>query len=189
MVSGGQSFSNAASGERYHFLQTGAETDGQLVMMEDILPPGADGPIPHYHPHQSERFIVRSGRLLVQLRDRSIVLEAGQEFTAMPGTPHKLSNAGTEELHLTVEMRPALRFAEFLETAAALTWGENGRGRRFNLFEGALLMQEFGDEIKPTVPPEPLQRVIFPFLAVLGGLLGYRLPGRLPSAAIEQRIN
>ena len=175
MVRIGDEFSNAASGERYVFRQTGAETDGALVVMEDYLGPGTEGPLAHVHPRQEERFIVRSGRLGVRIGDREHVLAAGQEITAEPGVAHKIRNAGGDDLHITVEMRPALRFAQFLETAAALTHGAGGAARTFTLFEGALLMREFGDEIRPAQPPLSVQRIVFPILAIVGRVLGYRL--------------
>ena len=118
---------------------------------------------------------MRSGRLGVRIGDRDHVLVAGQAITAAPGVPHKIRNAGSDELHLTVEMRPALRFAQFLEAAAALTHGKGGAARTFTLFEGALLMREFGDEIRPARPPLPVQRIAFPILAIVGRMLGYRL--------------
>jgi len=175
MVKIGDEFSNAASGERYVFRQTGAETDGTLVVMDDYLGPGTEGPLAHVHPRQEERFIARSGRLGVRLGDRDHLLVAGKEITAGPGVPHKIRNAGSDDLHITVEMRPALRFAQFLETTAALTHGKGGAGRTFNLFEGALLMCEFGDEIRPARPSLLVQRVVFPILAIVGRVLGYRL--------------
>jgi len=171
----GDEFANAASGERYVFRQTSAETEGALVVLEDYLGPGTEGPLAHVHPRQEERFIVRSGRLGVRVGDRDHVLVAGQEISAAPGVPHKIRNAGSEELHITVEMRPALRFAQFLETAAALTHGKGGAARTFTPFEGALLMREFGNEIRPARPPLPVQRIVFPILAIVGRVLGYRL--------------
>lgn len=172
----GSEFANGASGERYVLRQTGAETNGDSVELDDFLSPGADGPIPHIHPHQTERFVVRSGTLGLNVGGRRVILHPGEEISVPPGVAHKLHNAGDDELHITVEMRPALRFAEFLRTAAALTWDAQGGARRFNLLEGALLMHEFGAEIRPAVPPLPVQRIAFPLLAAVARALGYRLP-------------
>ena len=176
MARAGQEFANGASGARYVIRQTGAETDGALAALEDHVGPGTDGPIPHVHPDQTERFIVRSGLLGLRVGGRDVVLAPGEELSVGPGIAHKLRNAGDDELHITVEMRPALRFAEFLETAAALTWDAQGGARRFSLLEGVLLMHEFGAEIRPAFPPLPVQRIAFPLLAALARVLGYRLP-------------
>ena len=183
MVRIGDEFSNAASGERYVFRQTGTETGGALVVLEDYLGPGTEGPQAHVHPRQEERFIVRSGLLGVRIGDREHVLAAGEAIAAAPGVAHKIRNAGDDDLHITVEMRPALRFAQFLAAAAALTHGEGGAGRRFNLLEGALLMREYGDEIRPAWPAPRVQRVAFPILAIVGRVFGYRLVP-LPRATV-----
>lgn len=178
-VKAGDEFASAASGERYRFIQTGTETSGALAKMEDVLPAGVPGPPAHVHPRQAERFVVRSGLLGVRIDGRDQTLRPGDAVTVAPGSSHAIWNAGEGDFSLTVEMRPALRFPEFLATAAALS--QRRAGGRFTLLEGGLLMERFGGEIRPTQPPLPLQRILFPFLAALARRLGQRLPENVGS--------
>ena len=40
--------------------------------------------------------------------------------------------------------------------------------------QGAVLLQEVGDFIRPTTPPLAVQKALFPVLAALGRMRGYR---------------
>ena len=57
---------NPVSGHRVTFLQTGSETNGELLQIEYVVP-GREEPLQyiplHYHGIVEERFEVRSGRL------------------------------------------------------------------------------------------------------------------------------
>ncbi len=173
-VKAGDEFASAASGERYRFIQTGAETGGALVVLADVLPAGVPGPPEHLHPTQEERFIVHSGLLGVRIGGRDQTLRPGDAIAVPPKTPHTIWSAGDGDLTMTVEMRPALGFSEFLATAAILS--QRRPGGRLTPLEGALLIDRFGREIRLARPPLPVQRLLFPLLAAIARRLGRRLP-------------
>lgn len=165
----GEEITNAATGERTVFLQMG----GELLVADDFLGADAPGPPEHLHPHQEERFLVRSGTMGVRVDGREITLGAGEEIVVPPGTPHTFRNAGAGELHLRIEMRPAGRFAEFIWAASAL-----GRGGRIGPLGGGLLLHEYRDVVRPAGVPPLVARVVFPVLAAVARLLGVRLEAR-----------
>ncbi|MDQ2944326.1 MAG: cupin domain-containing protein, partial [Candidatus Dormibacteraeota bacterium] len=43
-----------------------------------------------------------------------------------------------------------------------------------NLLQGAVLLQEVGDFIRPASPPIAVQKAVLPVLAALGWMRGYR---------------
>src|SRR5690348_8105757 len=52
---------NPISGERIIIRESGAQTNGRLLVFDLYLPPGAHVPARHVHPVQEERFTVVSG--------------------------------------------------------------------------------------------------------------------------------
>ena len=81
-------------GFRLELVQTGAETDGELLVME-VSYGGATGPPPeHLHPRQGERFEVLEGTLRMVIGGAERVYEAADRFDVPAGTPHQISAQG-----------------------------------------------------------------------------------------------
>ena len=100
-------------GFRLELIQTGAETDGELLVM-DASYRGATGPPPeHLHPRHDERFEVLEGTVRTVIGGAERVYEAGERFDVPAGTPHRVSAQGPARMRW--EVRPALRTAEFFE--------------------------------------------------------------------------
>lgn len=164
-------------GEEFVFTKTAAETDGELLQMENRLDPGVRRPL-HNHPNQEERFVVHSGTLGLAINDEEHLLQEGEEEIVPAGTPHTFWNAGDGEVHMTTEHRPALRFEEFIRAMVALDadGGLNDDGMPANPLVGAALITEFQEEMQPDDVPKPVQRALFPVLAKVGTALGYGVP-------------
>ena len=72
MAYAGQILSNPVSGETIEFIQTAADTAGELLAIDLTLTPDGHVPGTHVHPEQEERFQVLSGTMKFKLglRDR-----------------------------------------------------------------------------------------------------------------------
>lgn len=94
-------------------VQTGGETDGELLEMEATYGPANVLPPEHLHPSQDERFQVLEGaiRAIVDGEDRRY--ETGDHFTVPAGTRHQMTGDGPARIRW--EVRPAMRTAEFFE--------------------------------------------------------------------------
>jgi hypothetical protein len=81
-------------------------------------------------------------------------VEAGETIVAPAGTPHTARNVGGRPAHLRIQMRPALRWQEFVERLFALA-GSNRGGEPGTPGSDSLtaLMREFSREIA-AAPPE-----------------------------------
>lgn len=161
---------------RLVFKQTTSDTDGGLLQFEQFVR-GNNSEVPeHVHPRQEERFVVLSGRMGVRAVGNEQVLEPGEEVLIPPGTPHTFWNAGDEELHHVVELRPALKSETFFETVFGLQrdgkFPVEGEKRPPNPFQGALIVVEYESYLAEM--PTLMQKIFFPPLASLGRLLGYR---------------
>jgi quercetin dioxygenase-like cupin family protein len=100
-------------GMKLRFIQTGAETGGELLEMEAAN--SGDGSMPpmHLHPTQAERFEVLEGSMRAIVDGEERVYAQGESVEVPAGTPHQ---TGTEEpTRMRWEVRPALRTAEFFE--------------------------------------------------------------------------
>lgn len=67
-----------------------------------------DGPRLHSHPY-AETFIIRGGRGLYTIGDRTIVAEAGQILVVPAGVPHKFNSLGPGRLE-AIDIHASERF-------------------------------------------------------------------------------
>jgi quercetin dioxygenase-like cupin family protein len=184
----GDELVNPATGLRTLFRQTAEETNGELLQVDWIAAgPWTTGP-DHVHPLQDERFEVLSGRLGLRVNGVEHVHEPGDVIVAPAGAPHAAWNAGSEEVHVLVDFRPALRTAIAFETLAGLA--QDGKttsaGAPKNPFRLALVLRHFEAEIYLVRPPLAVQRVVLGALAAVGRLLGYRPEYPYPYGVAQQ---
>ena len=69
MIRKGDVIENPVTGETVRFLQTAAETDGELVEIEVTIQPDGAVAAAHAHPYQSERFEVIEGTLELEVEE------------------------------------------------------------------------------------------------------------------------
>ena len=100
-------------GHTLRLIETGAETDGELLVMEASYTGEAGMPPEHMHPQQAEHFEVLEGSMRAIVDGEERVYGAGETVDVPVGAPHQM---GAEEpTRMRWEVRPALRTAEFLE--------------------------------------------------------------------------
>jgi quercetin dioxygenase-like cupin family protein len=166
MAHAGQEIENPRTGQRMTFLVTAAESGGELLRLESFNPPtGIDEPT-HVHPHQESFTQVLTGTLRFRVAGVVHELGPGDTLTIPAGTPHGFGNHGAETAHWVQEFRPALRIAEFFEWLFELgARGDLDEHGMPGLLQLAVGVPAFGDEIRATRPPWPVQRAL---CAVLG---------------------
>jgi mannose-6-phosphate isomerase-like protein (cupin superfamily) len=170
----GQIIENPVSGERITFRKTAADTGGELLSFDLELSPDGHVPGLHVHPAQEERFEVVSGTMRFRKGLKAVVAEAGDVVVVPAGTAHKFANAGDETAIVRVEVRPALRMEDLLETAVELA--EEGRTTRKGMpkpLDLALFVGEFKREVRGAFPPAWVQRASLAPLAWVARKRGY----------------
>jgi quercetin dioxygenase-like cupin family protein len=111
---------NGATGERVRFLLTAAETGGELLVMEDHWTrPGHVVPR-HIHPGIEERWTVIHGTVAYTVDGVETIAGPGDTVTAPAGVPHSARDAGAGEVLVKIEMRPPLRWEDFVRQLFAL---------------------------------------------------------------------
>jgi quercetin dioxygenase-like cupin family protein len=167
---------NPRTGQRMRFLLSAAETDGELLRIETVNPPGGIFEPLHVHPHQETRAEVLSGTLRFVVDGRERRLGPGEAITIPAGVPHHFANDCDEDAVAVQEARPALRTAEFFETYFGMAErGELDEHGKPSLLRSALLGPEFAEEIRLVSPPWPLQRAAYALLAPIARMRGYTL--------------
>ena len=136
MAKSGSVIYNKVTLDRFEFRQTREYTGGELLQFDDYHPPNGIGPVPHRHPLQEEAFTVLNGTLAITIDGTEKVVEAGGKVAVPPNALHFWRNAGSDEMCLRTEFRPALHFEEIIETYAC--------------------MSQIG-KVKPNGDPDPLQ--------------------------------
>jgi quercetin dioxygenase-like cupin family protein len=175
IAAAGQTLANPATGQSITFLETAADTAGERLVMESAWTPHGPRPPAHYHPRQEEHFEVLEGTLGVQLDGEELKLGKGASFDVPAGTVHEMWNAGDEEARVRWEVRPAMRTEELTESLFGLAQDGlvNDKGVP-NPLQAAAILNAHRDELRLSSPPWPVQRVVFPALAAVGRLFGYR---------------
>ena len=176
MARAGDELVNPATGLRTVFRETAWTTDGALLQVDCIGRPGWTTGPDHVHPRQEERFEVLCGTLGLRTEGVARSHRPGDVVVVPAGLPHAAWNAGTDELHLLVDFRPALRTENAFETFAGLARAgmTTVAGVPRNPLRLALVLRHFDDEIRFVRPPLVVQRAILGPLASLGRVLGYR---------------
>ena len=108
-----------------------------------------------------------------------MILSSGQSAVGPPGVPHEWRNlSDEEELHMLVEVRPALHVETLLETWVGLARdGKAIRGVPRNPLQLAVLVHEIGSWAYFGGLMMPVWKTFFALLtpfALVGKLFGYR---------------
>ena len=175
MIHRGDVIENPVTGERLTFVQTSAETNGELVVVEAVVQPTGFVASEHLYPYQEERFEVVSGELGFKIGRHRMYVKPGKGVRVPPGTPHKFWNASdTEEAHFVCKVTPALQFEQLIETMFNLAAdGKTNRKGMPNPLRLAVIAQAHFGDVRLPFPPEWMQRMGLAMGAPLGRLLGY----------------
>jgi quercetin dioxygenase-like cupin family protein len=176
MAKAGEMLTHSVTGSRLIFVKTAAETGGEYLEVEQIVRPNADLLPPHVHIVQTETFHIISGTVNYQIHGRNGILQAGDEVSFPPGTPHKNPVPATDEdLHMRVTITPALDFHVILE--AVLKAPERGYAEAdgsTNKIYNAMVLNSVRSTTYLAGQPLWLQKIMFPVLAFIGRMKGYK---------------
>ena len=175
MSKAGQVIENPVTGERVVVRVGTEDSRGERLVSDLYVRPGGAVAVEHVHPVVHESFTVVRGRVGFRLDGRESVAGPGKRLHIPPGMAHDWWNAGEEEAHVTVEIRPGARFEEMIVNLFGLAQdGKTNAKGMPNLLQAALFAREFEDVLYFARPPRAVQRVLFAVLAPIARLLGYK---------------
>lgn len=175
MIRSGDVLEHPVTREKIIIRKTARDTGGELFQGDLYLQPGAFVAAEHIHPLQEERFEVITGTLRGRVAGKEFASGPGESVVVPRGAPHVWWNAGDDELHALVDLRPALKIESFFETFFGLAQDGKVDPKTGlpNLFQMALVMRTYRNELILARPPRLVQTILFGALAPIGRLLGY----------------
>jgi quercetin dioxygenase-like cupin family protein len=136
---------NASTGETVRFVRTAEETGGELLVMEAHWTDPAHVTPLHIHPGMEERWHILEGEVGFEIAGRREIAQPGDSLVAAPGESHTNWNAGGGAALMRIEMRPPLRWEDFVRQLFALaSEGLEGQTAQRSVEE---LLTEFAAEI------------------------------------------
>jgi quercetin dioxygenase-like cupin family protein len=188
MIRTGQTIENPVTGEQLIFRKTSRDTNGEYVLVETILRPGATVAAAHVHPLQTERFEVLAGKVGMKVGGKRVEVEAGEVVTVEAGEAHKFWNAGDSEARFLCEVRPAGSLEQLIETMFGLAAdGRTSRKGMPNPLRLAVIAKHHFDDVRLPRIPHVLQRAALALGAPLGRAVGYE-PTYAPAPAGEVEL-
>jgi quercetin dioxygenase-like cupin family protein len=159
----------------WEITRSTADTSGDLFEATNWLDAQMAGPPVHVHPTAEESYEVVEGALDVYLDGEWRTVRAGETAIALPGVPHTLRNATTEQVRVVNIHRPALQFESFFREMHSLI--QQGKIKRLppkeprSAIYAAMLFGKYPDEIRATKPPNQ----VFQALALIGRALRFKI--------------
>jgi quercetin dioxygenase-like cupin family protein len=147
------------------------DAEGQIILVIDgSLPPGTSGPPPHIHFHQREEVSVKAGSLGARIGKETIRVAAGGTAVFPGGTVHAWWNAGDDLLEMSGRAIPAVDLDSYLQALfAVLNASPSGRP---SIFYIAHVQWRHRHTQAVMLPPRMIQQIFFPFILLLGRVLG-----------------
>lgn len=102
-------------GSAYIVRRTTADTGGEYVEMEFVLPPGCIPPPPHIHPQQVEEYEILDGSLDITVNGQWRTFGSGDSTSVPRGALHTFRNRSGAVVRVRNWHRPGLRFDDFIE--------------------------------------------------------------------------
>jgi quercetin dioxygenase-like cupin family protein len=171
----GKYISNAVTGQSYLFLQTAESTAGTILEMESSYAPHSTEPHIHYHPFQTEDFVVLEGELTVLIYSKKILLRKGDHLHIPPNTVHAMWNATQQETKVNWKIKPALDSEYLFESFTGLANdGKTNEQGKPAFLQAILLLKKFNREFRMAKPPYAAMKMISALLAPFARWRGYK---------------
>jgi quercetin dioxygenase-like cupin family protein len=175
MSKAGDAIENPVTGERVVVRVGTEDSEDQLLEVDTYVRPGGAVTGEHIHPAIEKSFTVVSGRVGFRLNGRESITELDRPLRVPAGVAHDWWNAGEEEAHIIVEIRPGERFEKMARNLFGLAQdGKTNSKGMPNLLQAAISAREFSDVLYFTKPPLVVQRLLFGAPAAIAWSLGYR---------------
>jgi quercetin dioxygenase-like cupin family protein len=166
---------NPVTGQTIRFQKTSKDTQGALLEMESRFDPFSKEPPPHYHPFQTEHFIIQEGRIYVRINGTVKELVKGKKLEIAPNTIHSMWNPYTKKAKVTWRVQPAMNTEYLLETGMGLAAnGRVGKKGAPGFLQSILILKHYKDVYRLAKPSYSLQRILTIIFSPVARLAGYK---------------
>ncbi len=112
-------------GDVYTILASSAETDGDYIALEALVPPGGGPPL-HIHHDQIETFFILEGKLEIRVGDQVYEAKVGDFVHVSKNTPHNFINRSQTTTKMVFTFVPAGDIEEFFRESFKETTDRHG---------------------------------------------------------------
>jgi quercetin dioxygenase-like cupin family protein len=174
-VEPGAELTNPVTGERGIVRVAPSDANGQTLVADLFVRPRGAVIGEHVHPAIEEVFTVVRGRIEMRIGGRLRLATAGDRVAIAPGTAHDWWNAGDEEAHVVVEVRPGGRFLEGICNSFGLAQdGKTDAKGMPHFLQLVLFAKEFEDVLIFTALPRWAVATAYRILGPVARWRGYR---------------
>lgn len=174
-VNAGDELSNPVTGERGVVRVPPSDENGRTLVADLYVQPGGAVVGEHYHPNTEEAFTVLSGKVGLKVGDKNAIAPIGERFVVPAGVIHDWWNAGEEEAHVLVEVRPGDRFLEMVANMFGLAQdGKTDAKGMPKPLQLVLVGKEFEDVVIFSKPPRWLFNLMYTVLGPIARMQGYK---------------
>jgi quercetin dioxygenase-like cupin family protein len=171
----GQESINPVTGERATVRVAPSRENGQLLVVDLFIRPNGRVTGEHYHPSLEETFTVLHGKVGMKLNGKTFIAPLNERVVIPVNAVHDWWNAGEEEAHVEVEIKPGDRFYEMASTLFGFARdGKTNKKGLPNLLQLIMFGKEFEDVIVFSKPPRLVFNLMYLLLSPLARALGYR---------------
>jgi quercetin dioxygenase-like cupin family protein len=166
---------NPVTGQTIRFTKTSRDTHGELLEMESRFDPFSKEPPPHYHPFQTEHFMVQEGRIHIRINGVVKQLLQGEKLEIAPNTIHSMWNPYTKKAKVAWRVQPAMNTEYLLETGMGLAVnGRVGKKGAPGFLQSILLLKQYRDVYRLAKPSYNLQKFLTIIFSPVARLAGYK---------------
>lgn len=174
-VNVGDELTNPATGERGVVRVAPSLENGRLLVSDLFVQPGGAVVGEHIHPNIEEAFTVLRGNVGLKIGEKQMIAPIGERIVVPAGVVHDWWNAGDEEAHVVVEVKPGDRFLEMISNLFGLAQdGKTNKKGMPNPLQLVLFGKEFEDVVVFTKPPRFVFNLMYALLGPIAQMLGYR---------------
>jgi quercetin dioxygenase-like cupin family protein len=161
---------NRRTGEMLRMRRVRDAGGEPVLLIDGSLPPGTSGPPPHIHFHEHEEGVVKAGTLGARVGNEKITRAAGGSAVLPAGVVHAWWNAGDDVLEMSGRVVPAVDLDRYLQAIFAVL-NANPPGRPSIFYLVHVLWRHRNTQALVS-PPRIVQRIVFPFVLLVGRVLG-----------------
>ncbi len=145
--------------------------DENSFVMDWTMEAGGKVP-PHFHKYTDELFTINKGEILFTVNGQKILKKQGEELFVPKGIPHALTNAGKENVNVTVKYSPCADTHRMFEIIALLD--VSNKGSAVNMMKYFYIAPRLGLKEFSNASPAFIMSIFNVIITVTGSILGWK---------------
>jgi len=174
MPTKGQVIVNPVTGDKYEFLETANDTNGNYVSMKATITSKGKYVPDHIHVLQEESFQVISGQLTVWSDGTSKTISAGEKINLPKNKAHNHFNNSYVPVTYIQIVSPALDFDYLVENLVGLAADGKSKNGKYGLMQELVTLKYLDSKTYLADLPIGIQKLLMNIIAPIGRLMGYR---------------